>query len=350
MKPFIRRAFDHCAVARRAAPALIAVAALALQGCAVFFADERDDLIGASADGTSAEELDLIAQNLVFTLAQLTELNPMNTTVQLSRPRTEFGREIVRRVHGVGYGVQAVPDDRGANYLRYRVQRTVSEQADETRYVVSIGDVSVERSFERVDGRLVPISSQRVRGAEALSMVELNDDLFELDEDFSLSKVSFADEKQPQIIDMATGIDELADEEPRTDAFELRVRQNLYGRLESNYAQIFVEYDDVDQESVSFPNDSMRLGPEQKQIVIDYAARAQPETDLLSVIGCSHGNTEISNGNSVLAIGRANRIKEALVYAGVPAEMVLDEGCWADTYHATFPKRGVVLTLKRRRS
>jgi len=335
---------------RHLLPLFVAGVSLALQGCAGLPGSQRDGVIGSSTDGTSAEELDLIAQNLVFTLAQLSELNPMNTTVQLSSPRTEFGREIVRRVHGVGYGVQTVPDDRGANYLRYRVQRTLSEQADETRYVVSIGDVSVERSYERVEDRMVPISEQRVRGAEATSMVELNDDLFQVDEDFALSQVSFFDEEAPQIIDMSTGLSEPSgEEESSVDAFGLRVRQNLYGRLESNYAQIFADYEDVDQHSVSFPNDSMLLGPEQKQVVIDYAARARPETDLVSVIGCSHGNTEIDNGNSVLAIGRANRIKEALVYAGVPAEMVLDEGCWADTYHAVFPKRGVVLTLKRRR-
>jgi len=331
--------------------ALAALALLMSSGCALFSGEGDGDIDTVMQGGADEQELDLIAQNLVFTLAQLGELNPMNTTVQLTRPRSAFGREIVRRVHGVGYGVQSVPDDRGANYLRYRVQRTVSEEADETRYLVSIGDVSVERSYQRIGDRLLPVSAQRVRGAVKPSAVELNDDLFALEEGSTLSDVEFGTEQGPRIIDIATGLGEPVEQAAggEVDAFDLRVRQNLYGRLESNYAQIFVDYEDIEQDSLSFPNDSMLLGREQKRTIIDYATRADPETDLLSVVGCSHGNTDIANGNGVLAIGRANRIKEALVYAGVPAEMVLDEGCWASTYHTIFPKRGVVLTLKRRR-
>lgn len=36
-----------------------------------------------------------------------------------------------------------------------------------------------------------------------------------------------------------------------------------------------------------------------------------PDTDVLSVIGCSLEPTAIQNGNSLLAIGRANRVKES---------------------------------------
>jgi len=100
---------------------------------------------------------------------------------------------------------------------------------------------------------------------------------------------------------------------------------------------------------VTFGNDSMRLGAAQKAIVARYAQRFRPETDLISIVGCSHGRTVIDNGNSLLALGRTNRVKEALVYAGLSPEAVLDEGCWADSYHAEFPRRGVVMTLKRRR-
>ena len=43
----------------------------------------------------------------------------------------------------------------------------------------------------------------------------------------------------------------------------------------------------------------------------------------------SHGKSELKNGNSVLAVGRANRVKEAFVFAGVDNGKVLDQGCWA---------------------
>ena len=300
------------------------------------------------SEGAANEaELDLVAQNLVYTLAQLVELNPLSTTIQLSEPRTSFGRDIVRRIRDVGYGVQSVPDDRGRHYLRYRVQQTTSELSEETRYTVSIGSVSVERAYDRVDGRLVPVSELRVRGSTESTSVELNDDLFAIDSASPISTISFNADAQPSIVD-ATGI-----ESPSTadvpNLFGARLKQNLYGRIDSNYAELFADYDDIDQDNLSFGNDSMRLGAEQKALIADYASRVNPQTDLISIVGCSHGSTSIDNGNSVLALGRTNRVKEALVYAGLSPERILDEGCWAGQYHATFPKRGVVMTLKRRR-
>lgn len=323
--------------------------AIVLSGCS----GVAERLRGGSAQATPAE-LDLIAQNLVYTLAQLDELNPLSTTVQISPPRSAFGREIARRVRDVGYGVQSVPDDRGGNYLRYTIQRTRSQFSDETRYRVSIGNRSVERAYERIGGRLQPASEQRVRGADATVAIELNDDLFALSAASPVSRVAFDADLEPQVVDVATGeaVDPDADAPVQLDSdpFRARIKQNLYGRIGSNYAQLFADYQDIDQHSLTFANDSMRLGAEQKAIIADYAARTNPQTDLVSVVGCSHGRTAIDNGNSVLAIGRANRVKEALVYAGLSPEIVLDEGCWAGDYHATFPKRGVVMTLKRRRS
>ena len=321
-------------------PAIAAV--LLLQGCA----------LGPTRGGepADAESLDRVAQNLVFTLAQLRGLNPLGTTVQLSEPRTAFGEAVVRRIRDVGYGVQSVPDDRGANYLRYRIQRTASEAVEETRYSVSIGDVSIERAYDLVDDRFVPVSPQRVTGATTAATVELNDDLFGLDPDATVSLVAYDADVSPQVVDVSSGeIEPPVRDAAGADGFGARVKQNLYTRLSSNYADLFASYDDVDTHDLVFPNDSMRLGPEQKAIIADYAARVDPETDLVSVVGCSHGRTAIDNGNSVLAIGRANRVKEALVFAGVSPETVLDEGCWADSYHTRFPKRGVVMTLKRRR-
>jgi len=296
-------------------------------------------------------ELDLIAQNLVYTLAQLDGMNPLNTTVQLSEPQSVYGRSVVARVREVGYGVQNVAGDRGGNYLRYRIQRTTSELAEETRYAVSIGDVSVERAYERRGGRLVPISEQRVRGAAEAGTVELNDSLFALDADAVVSSVVFDEDIEPMVVDVASGEPERPGASGSTTilTFGEQVKKNLYGRIGSNYAEVFVDYDDVEQDSVVFGNDSMRLGAAQKELVRAYAARFRPDTDLISIVGCSHGRTAIDNGNSVLALGRANRVKEALVYAGLSPEAVLDEGCWADQYHSEFPKRGVIMTLKRRR-
>ena len=299
-------------------------------------------------DGTGDDDTVRIARNLVYTLVQLEETNPLTTTVQVSEPATPFGREVVRLIREAGYGLQSVPDDRGANYLRYRVSSTDSELGSETRYAVSIGDVRVERAFAEADGALVPITAQRVEGSTATS-IELDDAPFDVEPDPATGRVVFDDELEPAFTD-ASGVAVLEAELAAAAAgdFGARVKQNLYGGLSSNYADLFAAYDDVSSASLTFGNDSMRLGDEQKAVVERFAAELRPETDLLSVIGCSHGSTAIRNGNGLLALGRANRVKEALVFAGVPPGVVLDEGCWAGSGHEYFPERGVVITLKRR--
>jgi len=128
------------------------------------------------------------------------------------------------------------------------------------------------------------------------------------------------------------------------------VRQNMYETLESNYSTVFVEYDDVLTTTLIFKNDSMRLGHKNKTVINEYVAQMNPDTDVLSVIGCSHGNTMINNGNSLLALGRASRVKEAFLFAGLNHDRILEEGCWAPRLFDAMPSRGVVLTLKRKKS
>ena len=318
----------------RTAPALLGLALL-VQGCAAL----------GPRDGVPRDGLERIAQDLVFTLVQLPATNPLTTTVQLSDPVTPFGREVAALVREAGYGIQSVPDDRGRHYLRYRAEHVASELGTETRYAVSIGDVAVERAYGTVDGRVVPVSAQRVSGASGRS-VELDEALFGPSPDPTVHAVRFDDQSTPLFTDAAGRTE--SDPSAAPGSFAARVKRNLYDGLSSNYAALFASYADVATTTIAFPNDSMRLGDAQKRAIEGYAERFRPETDLVSVIGCSHGATAIDNGNSVLALGRANRVKESLVFAGVPPGAVLDEGCWAGRGHETFPARGVVLTLKRR--
>ena len=318
------------------------VPVLLAQGCAT---------VGPGETAPDEEGLERIAQDLVFTLVQLSGTNPMTTTVQMSDPVTPFGREVAALVREAGYGVQTVPDDRGRNYLRYRDERVSSELGTETRYAVSIGDVTVERAYGTVDGRIVPLSPQRVDGARGQG-VSIDDTLFDKVSDPTTHTVRFADESGPLFTDAGAAADAAPVPAPlpapAPGSFAARVKQNLYDGLSSNYAELFASYADVDTTTITFANDSMRIGEAQKRTIEGYAEQFRPETDLLSVIGCSHGNTAIDNGNGVLALGRANRVKESLVFAGVPPGAVLDEGCWAGQAHEFMPARGVVLTLKRR--
>ena len=346
-------------VTQGAAGTLLVLAAAALPGCALI--GDR----GASDD--APPDPDLIARNLVNTLSQLPELHPLQTTVQVSAPATPFGRHVLARLDEAGYGIQEVSADQGVHYVRYRAERAETETGERTRYRVAVGSVAVERDYRVVDGETVPGSVQSVHGAETKDDVRLNDDVFADPPSTALSAVRFDERGEPRVVDLtvpaaspvlgaagpaasgtAADIDAFVPDASASD-FRSLVRQNMYETQRSNYAPLFAAYEDIRQDTLIFPNDSLLLGEDNKAVVADYVRGLDPATDILSVVGCSHGRTAIDNGNELLAIGRANRVKEAFMFAGLAHDQVLEESCWADSYHAVFPRRGVVLTLKRRR-
>ena len=123
--------------------------------------------------------------------------------------------------------------------------------------------------------------------------------------------------------------------------------QNVFELGDSNYTGLFESYANVDELVLMFPNDSLVLGEDNKNLIRSSLERFDPERDVFSIVGCSLGPTRIDNGNEVLALGRAHRVKEELLFAGVPAERIVHEGCWAGESVNKFPSRGVVLTHKR---
>lgn len=130
--------------------------------------------------------------------------------------------------------------------------------------------------------------------------------------------------------------------------FETIRKINIAVKGGSNYENLLADKKDVAEEVLIFGDDSYVLGARNKQILGEMMGAFNPDTDVVSVVGCSTGITKIVNGNAALAIGRANRVKEALLYSGVPHDQIYDEGCWSPTANSTpFPNRGVVVTVKR---
>jgi hypothetical protein len=117
----------------------------------------------------------------------------------------------------------------------------------------------------------------------------------------------------------------------------------------SNFAALFNGLGTVNETILTFKNDSTRLGLTNKERIKQVVALFDPDSDVFSVIGCSHGSTVVPGGQQALALGRASRVKEELQFAGIPENKILDEGCWAEeSFDQRMPRRGVVLTLKRR--
>jgi len=123
---------------------------------------------------------------------------------------------------------------------------------------------------------------------------------------------------------------------------------NIWDLGESNYTSLFTEYGNVAEKVLIFPNDSMRLGDTNKVFIKTFMRDFDPASDVVSIVGCSLGHTDIDNGNEILAKGRAERVKQELLFSGISEAQIFDEGCWADDAQINFPSRGVVMTIKRR--
>jgi hypothetical protein len=291
---------------------------------------------------------DQIAENLVNSLVQVPQLSPGIIEIQVHESKNAFDVQLKAALTSSGFDIKPVSDNADVLLVSSEIKKRSTEAGRHRVFGVSIGKVSVARAYTVVDGSTVPVTSQLIIGTEAQA-IELNDELFgRLNR--SVASVEFQTAGSEENVRVMPVSFETA--EPKLQAANTSdARKQKYFDLgQSNYGSVFDEYEDVVSTVLVFPNDSLRLGSSNKAIIEQYVSQMNPDTDVLSVIGCSLGPTHIKNGNSLLAIGRANRVKEAFLFSGLDHDQVLEEGCWAPgVAEMELPTRGVVVTLKRQK-
>ena len=383
----------------RVVAAVLALAGLvALAGCAAN-ALAPDEPAAADAPPPVTESERRIAADLVDVLSRVDGVAPasadgVSVTAQPDEPG--FGRALETALREAGYDV-AAPGAPGAPGrvlpAGYAVQRAAGAAAPTATYTVALADVQARRAWSLPAGGdaaegWTPAGPLYVRGAdvgalEAAAPTPAGTELAAAPDggtpDASAGAVSTPTETRAAIpVVPASGPDTGAGPGAGADALDatgaperiaidpatgnpvyggvtrgafggpaLPTERNVMDLGGSNFASLFVDYADVVERILVFPNDSERLGPDNKSIVAEVAERFDPERDVFSIVGCSLGPTSLPNGNERLALGRANRVKEELVQVGVPSERIVDEGCWAGDSSERFPSRGVVLTLRR---
>jgi outer membrane protein OmpA-like peptidoglycan-associated protein len=302
----------------------------------------------------------LIALDLVNALVQIPTLRPASTTLHTARPRSRFGELLVASLQDAGYDLR-IGDKASAGWLNYSIEPVsvvapaapVPGTADYT-FMVSAGSVKVKRTY-RVDSLGVrPASSLFVHGGDG-SGIRLHDALFDR---LSTGIVSASDKPFQVAGKRAVANQAVTNQAAANQALENRaavkglppvVKKNMYETRRSNFESLLQNYDSVRSEVLIFPNDSLVMGASNKRIAREIVASFDPGSDVISVIGCSHGKTSLVKGNQKLALGRSYRVKEELILAGIAADKILEEGCWANVhFDQEMPRRGVVVTHKRR--
>ncbi len=306
--------------------------------------------------GQTDPAYDLISENLVNSMVQIPLLDPLFASVQMPEPTTKFETEMRTAMLDQGFLLDAENVESGAFDTSVNVEKIETTQGRQNQYSLTIGPIKVSRVYAVVDGETLPVSAQLISGTNERA-VDINDDIF-ADADSELALATFQPlGEEGQVTIIAVPIEtaepkELASNETANETANVvaGVTKNLFETGQSNYVEVFNGYEDIEQSVLVFPNDSLRLGDTNKQIIEQYVSKMDPSTDVLSVIGCSIGITDIKNGNSLLALGRANRVKEAFLFSGLEHEKILEEGCWApEAFGEALPNRGVVVTLKRQK-
>lgn len=301
-------------------------------------------------DTANDKSMGLIADDFAHAMQQIPSLAPASTTVQLLRKQLHdrLIQAFKNSLELAGYGVRWV-DEPAGNLLQYR-REDVSAVGipDQLRLDVAVGDVELRRSYTGlIANQVQPVTPLYVRGADASHVVLDDAQFFTNINPQPLKAVPLS---VPKNISPLAG---LVASVSAANALTVRTiasshSQNVFDLGRSNYANALSEHGSVVEQVLTFPNDSLRMGKANKQLLEALVTRFNPTTDLFSVIGCSLGPTNLKNGNAALALGRASRVREALLFAGVDPRKILDEGCWAgDSPSSTLPRRGVVVTLNR---
>jgi len=333
---------------------IITTALFLLSGCQSIGSGKNDvvdnQLVNDSVlSNFSNEHNQVIANNLVNAMTQLDGLYPIVTTLQIPEAKTPFGQALVAAVDDAGYGQQAVDGDLGTNLLSYRAINSESEQGYKTQYRIEVGESYVEREYRIHDDEVVPTSPMRVSGNN--DEIELEDQRFNSSAlESSNSYVVIKSESVPAIKVFSVNGRAV----PQYDLVPVPAPSdvvgsfnNIFGSNKSSFEHLLTDYEGVVTEILIFPNDSLRLGTPNKNIIKKLVSAYDTNSDVFSVLGCSQGSTSIDNGNQYLAVGRADRVKEELMLLGVAESNIFDEGCWGSSHGVKdLPGKGVVLSRK----
>jgi len=357
-------------------------------------ANNQDFLVG------EASPAKLAANDLVFALVQTEEVQSFSGPIQLTPIDTEYYIQMSENLKNAGFSIRNVGYDepQRSHYSEESVNNSV--ETNTYSYSLTVNGVTAMREYEDRNNGIFPTSKMRIEGTQ--STVRLDESEFQ-DQDPNqvfLSGVEYIDRSEPDLVaeinpEVESNIESIVEanavanidenngktlvasassneenltstspsltspasaESPLVEYAELinadpEELENLYLTNESSFGDIFDEYLPVSETVIVFANDSKVLGPKGKQRVRDLFSTINPDTDIVGLIGCSHGKTDIDDGNRVLAIGRVLRVKNEFTDLGVDNARVFAEGCWAPVhYDEVFPRRGVVVSIMREKT
>ena len=313
---------------------------------------------------------EFIANDFLSVIERVPEFEAGRSKFSASLPRTRYGEILMEQMRQSGYTL-VLGSSPELPALSYRVELPTEDAQDLHTFYVSVGKVHLKRSYEIVDGRIAPVTQMLMAGVDASRLRPLKPARQSNERLAAQSQHEQSNERavvqaipsRPKVeVSPFVTSPALASNEQDAENIDvpylngLLVKDEDWNPLETNmfvtgssvYDPLFADaangYSEISSRVLVFPNDSLVLGRQNKNYLLNLADKMQPGTDIVRVIGCSHGQTNLVEGNQKLARGRAVRVREELVLAGVQGEAVLHEACWApEHFDEVMPRRGVVV-------
>lgn len=323
---------------------LMAICALFLASCASV--DTRPEQTQSPAA--------LVAKDFVANLEVM--LNPRQSIqiLHMQQASTDFARSLRDNLRKAGYQL-ASKETAGAHRVTYEVSSFQSNQGASSEYRVAVGPLNLQRTYVQDATGFYPATAMSTEVAQTPTSLVSNDPFAQLVDTQQGAITTVGVQSNIENAAEPTPVEPVALAEPTSITPELPAsldgieRVNMFDTRESSFANFTIGYKGVSKQILEFPNDSLTITGDVEGELDALSSLFRADTDVFSVIGCSHGDTKLENGNALLAVGRSKRVAQYLVERGIPVNRILDEGCWAPThFDGVMPRRGVVVELKRK--
>lgn len=304
-----------------------------------------------------------VVNDFMSVVERVPDFIPGTTRFSSALPRTRYGEILLEALRQKGFAI-VLGDTLNVPALRYTIELPVEHSPDVHTFFLSLGGLELKRSYEIFGERIAPVSDMLMAGIDPATLRPLK--TAEVVRNTRSIATTALEPTEPSPVaatdpgastalthsetpSAASGlsvqrINELVKKDKAWDPMDV----NLYETGESVYEPMFAdsthEYENIAREVLVFPNDSLVLGDSNKRYLFELAEQVKQTDDVIRLVGCSHGKSQISDGNEKLAKGRAVRVREELLLAGVAESAVLHEACWANVhFDEKFPRRGVVV-------
>ena len=309
--------------------------------------------LGDTTTNDTVNASNSMLEDVLSVMPQLIE--PRTNSIQFGPNADELDIIAASNLAKAGYGIQRVSADQGINFF---IADQFKNDDGVTTMRVSIGELEVTRLYTIQKGEVVPIGPFELAGTRAtvdLTKSKLaarsNSAIVNNIEYTAIAPIDggiptislLSEDIIKNVVNQATS----GPSRTSVNSTKLEVNNRFYDN-DGTFASLINNRERVAREIIIFPNDSMRLGTEGKRRINKLLSQFSEANDLINVIGCSNGPTNLAIGNEGLALGRASRITQELLTLGVPNRSILDDACWSpNSALESFPSRGVLVVLMR---